>query len=125
MFLTQLAQPVQRRLRPAVGIEQAAVRELMRLGVGEVGPVDVADERLAQRQGCKRRGPVPLRVLCITVAPVAQADALVDLARDRYRLGISTDGEAFAVPVDGPTVAMMFRGSGSALRSEATSSCRS
>ena len=46
----------------------------------------------------------------------SQADALVDLAHSTYRLGMSIDREAFAVPVDGPAVAMMFRGGGSALR---------
>src|SRR6185436_20174802 len=53
-----------------------------------------------------------------------QADALVDLARDRYRLGISTDGEAFAVPAARPTVAMMFRGGGSGLRAALAKSYR-
>jgi hypothetical protein len=38
------------------------------------------------------------------------------LALASYLLGISTEGDAFAVPRDGPTVAMMFRGGGSGLR---------
>lgn len=45
-----------------------------------------------------------------------QADALVDLANSHYRLGISTEDEAFAVPIDGPAVAVMFRGGRSTLR---------
>ncbi len=45
-----------------------------------------------------------------------QADALVDLAKECYRMGMSADGDAFAVKVDGPTVAILFRGGGSGLR---------
>lgn len=45
-----------------------------------------------------------------------QADSLVNLALGLYRLGLTTEGEAFAVPREGPNVAMMFRGGGSALR---------
>ena len=45
-----------------------------------------------------------------------QADALVDMALRHYRLGLSDDREAFAVAIDSPAVAMMFRGGGSALR---------
>jgi hypothetical protein len=41
-----------------------------------------------------------------------QADGLVDLALQSYRLGISTQSDTFAVPVDGPAVAMMFRAGG-------------
>jgi hypothetical protein len=46
----------------------------------------------------------------------SQADVLVDLAKTNYRIGRTLDGEAFAVPTDGPTVAIMFRGGSSGLR---------
>ena len=45
-----------------------------------------------------------------------QADGLVDMARQNYRLGFSDDGEAFAVPIDGPAVAVAFRGGRVGLR---------
>ena len=45
-----------------------------------------------------------------------QADILVDLASELYRFGVDDAGEAFAVPYDGPNVATLFRGHGSALR---------
>ncbi|MFH1330240.1 MAG: ATP-binding protein [Actinomycetota bacterium] len=48
----------------------------------------------------------------------SQADQIVDLALFRYRFGRSADGAAFAVPVDGPPLARVFRGSASSLRSE-------
>jgi hypothetical protein len=40
------------------------------------------------------------------------ATALVKMARDRYTFGVSTVGEAFAVPIDGPPVVRLLRGGG-------------
>lgn len=53
-----------------------------------------------------------------------QADALVDLAQQDYRLGMSLDGEAFAAPIGGPNVAMMLRGGGFGLRMSLAKSYR-
>lgn len=53
-----------------------------------------------------------------------QADALVELALETYRLGMSTDGQVFAVARDGPALAIMFRGSGSGLRAALSKSYR-
>lgn len=47
-----------------------------------------------------------------------QADLLVDLALERYRLGCSADGEPFAVEIEGANIARLFRGRGGSLRSE-------
>ncbi len=47
----------------------------------------------------------------------SQADALVDLARQSYRLGLSSEGEPFAVPMEGAALVRTFRG-GSSLRAE-------
>jgi len=47
----------------------------------------------------------------------SQAERLVRLALERYRIGRTDAGEAFAVEKDGPNVAIMFRGSRDALRS--------
>lgn len=44
------------------------------------------------------------------------AEAVVRLALDRYRLGVSEDGEPFAVEREGPMVALSLRGNAPALR---------
>jgi hypothetical protein len=48
---------------------------------------------------------------------VSQAEKLVRLALELYRIGRAEGDEPFAVPHDGPNVALMFRGSRDALRS--------
>ena len=47
---------------------------------------------------------------------VSRAEQLVRLALELYRIGQTDAGKPFAVPEDGPNVAMMFRGNGDALR---------
>lgn len=49
---------------------------------------------------------------------VSQADQLVALAEDRFRLGHATAGELFAVPLLGPQVVRPLRGRGGSLRAE-------
>jgi len=49
------------------------------------------------------------------------ATVLVDLARERYRLGVSSDDEPFAVPLSGPQVVRMLRGGRGSLRAELAS----
>lgn len=46
----------------------------------------------------------------------AQAELLVRLALEQYRLGVTDDGEPFAVRREGPNIALPLRGSRSALR---------
>lgn len=46
---------------------------------------------------------------------------LVDLARERYTLGISTDDEPFAVPVKGPRLVRTLRGGRGSLRADLAS----
>ena len=46
----------------------------------------------------------------------SQAEALVRLALERCRLGVTEAGEPFAVEVGGPNIARLFRGGHSALR---------
>jgi hypothetical protein len=46
----------------------------------------------------------------------SQAEKIVRLALERYRLGRSDTDEPFAVPRNGPNIALMFRGSRDALR---------
>ena len=47
----------------------------------------------------------------------SMADQLVRLTLERYRLGVTDRGEAFAVETEGANVALMFRGGARALRS--------
>lgn len=49
---------------------------------------------------------------------MSAADRLVTLAQERYRLGVTKTGDAFAVEHDGPAVAVMFRGGRDALRNK-------
>ena len=46
------------------------------------------------------------------------ATRLIAMAEECYRLGVTTTGEAFAVPVDGPNVARLLRGGRRSLRAE-------
>lgn len=48
----------------------------------------------------------------------SQASQLVELALGHYRLGISTSGQPFAIPRNGPQVALALRGGGRSLRAE-------
>jgi len=49
------------------------------------------------------------------------ATVLVDLARQRYRLGVSTDYEPYGVPVSGPQVVRLLRGGRGSMRAELAS----
>ena len=46
------------------------------------------------------------------------SDRLVELAMERYRLGVTGTGDAFAVANNGPMVAMLFRGGRDGLRNK-------
>lgn len=46
------------------------------------------------------------------------SDLLVELALSRYQFGRTDSDDAFAVEIDGPNVALMFRGSREALRAK-------
>lgn len=46
------------------------------------------------------------------------ATTLVEMALDRFTLGISSDGEPYAVPKSGPRVVRLLRGGGDSLRSK-------
>ncbi len=50
--------------------------------------------------------------------PPSVATQLVELARDRYTLGVTTDSEAYAVPAGGGHVVMMLRDARASLRGE-------
>jgi len=80
------------------------------------GGLNASDEKAMHTAGAELLAALQAAVKKAKPEKRTQADALVDLAKQRYRLGISEDGEAFAVPVDGPAVAMMFRTGASGLR---------
>lgn len=76
---------------------------------------------LADGEACKAAGVELLAAIQGTAKPIkpekiSQAEALTQLANELYRVGRTVDDEAFAVPIAGPNVAMMFRGSRDALR---------
>ena len=48
----------------------------------------------------------------------AAAVVLVEYVRDRFKLGISSAGETFAVPIDGPQVVQMLRSGAQRMRGE-------
>lgn len=52
---------------------------------------------------------------------LSAATTLVYLARERYELGVTVDGEPFAVAKDGPHIARMLRGGKTGLRAELAS----
>lgn len=66
-------------------------------------PVQASDSLLAAIMGGKN---------------ASTATRLIGIAEDCYRLGVTTTGEAFAVPVDGPNVARLLRGGRRSLRAE-------
>jgi hypothetical protein len=66
-------------------------------------------ERCESEIGASLGGPKPKQ---------AAAATLVKQALDLYDLGVSTDGEPYALPKDGPCVLRMLRGSASSLRAQ-------
>src|SRR5262245_24549641 len=72
MGLAQAGQAQERRAGLAVAVEQTAVRELVRLGVGQVDPLHALHERLAQGQSAERSGPLGLDAVVETVMPAAR-----------------------------------------------------
>ncbi len=84
-------------------------------------PADVKDLREYYKSG-KTDGAVLLKTLSDAAKDAkaqrrSQADVLVGIAKSRYRLGQSLEGEPFAVASDGPQLVRLFRG-GSSLRGE-------
>jgi hypothetical protein len=71
----------------------------------------------------KARKATPVQADDVTLAALLGggstiATQLVELARERFTLGVTTTGEAYAVPIDGPNVARVLRGGRRSLRSE-------
>ncbi len=76
---------------------------------------------LAAPDACRAAGADLLATLDKNAKPIkpakrSQADALVDLALERFRLGVTDTGDTFAVAHEGPKVAKLFRGGRDALR---------
>ena len=70
---------------------------------------DEADAKLDEQLGDDDRGDRDKK---------STADLLVDLALKRYRFGRTNSDDVFAVELNGPNVALMFRGSREALRAK-------
>lgn len=76
---------------------------------------------VTNEQACRSAGYELLCALKQTSKQVkpkkkSQADALVELALSHFRLGKTDRKETFAVPKNGPSIALMFRGGVDALR---------
>ncbi|NLG65983.1 MAG: hypothetical protein GX537_10300, partial [Actinobacteria bacterium] len=52
------------------------------------------------------------------IGRVSTSDRLVALGRQRFEFGVSTEGEPFGVPREGPRIARMLRGQGGSLRAD-------
>jgi hypothetical protein len=61
---------------------------------------------------------VPPRAVGDDAGKTSAATALVRLARERYTLRVTPEGEPFAMPIDGPRVARLLRGGRGSLRAE-------
>src|SRR5262249_4973911 len=92
MFRTQLDELLQGGLLDARRVDQAGVRQLMRIDVGEVGPLHTADEWLTQGETGEGLHPLGLNVGSEALPPHA---ASVDLLL-RVGLGIGTGGRRIA-----------------------------
>jgi hypothetical protein len=57
-------------------------------------------------------------LLGMLAGPGSKATQLVKIARERYRFGVTTSGDPFAVPLDGPNIARPLRGGRRSLRAE-------
>jgi hypothetical protein len=80
----------------------------------------LGDAMMVLEGRARRSKPVeaPEGLLALIAGKDSVAARLVKLAEERYRLGVSTTGEAFAVPVGGPNVARLLRGGRRSLRAE-------
>lgn len=81
------------------------------------GGLDLADPEACRAAGAELLAALrAAAVVAEAEAPPKMAEALVQLAQARYRFGVAEGDEPFAVPLEGPNVAIMFRGSRDALR---------
>ncbi|WP_428938861.1 hypothetical protein [Fontivita pretiosa] len=99
---------------PPLGIKD--IRDWLRAKIA--GGLNTADPDTMRAAGAELLGELKQAAKTARPQKRTQADALVDLACQRFSLGMSTDGDAFAVARDGPNIALMFRGSGGSLRAE-------
>jgi len=80
------------------------------------GGLDPADDAAMRQAGTELLKALKDAAKAVKPKKRSQADALVDFALEYFRLGCSEQGDPFAVQLDGPAVALMFRGGTSALR---------
>ena len=105
--------PVQWALPPDMAKDVRAWMQ-ERLATG----LDLADAEAVQRAGVTFRDAVSGDAKSPPSRPkVSQSELIVRLAHERYRLGRSEDDEAFAVELEGSSIAVTLRGSKEALRS--------
>ncbi len=78
--------------------------------------LNLSDPAACRAAGAELRSALEQNAKPIKPAKRSQADALVDLALERFRLGVTETGDTFAVAHEGPKVAKLFRGGRDALR---------
>jgi hypothetical protein len=86
-------------------------------GAGALGDAITVLEGKARKAKPVEADDVTLAAL-LGAATNSTATKLVELAQERFTLGVTTTGEAYAVPTDGPNVARVLRGGRRSLRAE-------
>lgn len=112
-------EPVSWTLPPA---ETKDVREWFRSRLADGLRAD--DTEAMRKAGAELLSVLTAAAKTIKPPRRAQADVLVDLARERYHVGLSNDGDAFGVAIDGPAIALTLRGGSAALRAALAKSYR-
>jgi hypothetical protein len=108
------------RHRPLPDI-RADLAEVYQLTYGAVpGATALGDAMMVLEGRARKATPVAAtdNLLEALTAGKSVATRLIAMAEECYRLGVTTTGEAFAVPVDGPNVARLLRGGRRSLRAE-------
>ena len=78
--------------------------------------LDLDNEVRAREAGARLLAELQTVMTEMRPEKLSVAEKIVRLAIERYRLGMSDCGEPFAAPIDGPVIALTFRGSRDALR---------
>jgi hypothetical protein len=118
VFATPKNNPGQHRALPDI---RADLAEVYQLTYGAVPTASALGDAMMVLEGRARKA-TPITpsdsLLESLMGGKSVATRLIAMAEDCYRLGVTTTGEAFAVPSDGPNVARLLRGGRRSLRAE-------
>ncbi len=104
---------VVKRALPPSGVKDVRAWLQARVAAG----LNLADVDACRAAGMELVSAIQANVKESKQEKLGQSELLVQLALQKYRIGIAEGDEPFAVEHDGPNVALMFRGSRDALRS--------